>query len=115
MIECLKKEVKLSDGRVVVMRELTGLDEIQMDKILAGDKQATSSTMALGLAMARLATLYSIVSIDGKEVGAIHNMTEATKLAMEFRKRDLDKLAKVFQELNGDPDDSPESDAAATN
>lgn len=112
-MELLTKEVTLSDKRVVVMQELTGLDDTMIDRLFRQDKTITKDTAPAGVALAlvKYGALYSISVIDGTEVRKPTKLGDLMKLAQQFKKRDLDKLVSAYTELNNEEDDSGESQA----
>ena len=96
------KLVELGD-RTVVLRELTGADEMLAIRLLSkefrkGEEEAAQMQQA-GLLMA-----LSVVRIDEENVGAPRTLEDAVGLLAKFKFRELAKLRKAFVELNGGED-----------
>lgn len=99
------EEVKLSDGRVVVMQDLTGADQLVASRIVNAKDQGDFVAMTATL------TCLGIQSIDGKPFARPARMTDVQLFMAGIRMRDLNKLQTAFGRLNGD-DSAGEAPAA---
>lgn len=97
--ELKENEIRLSDGRIVELRELTGLDEMLIDQIASKDKNATNP-IAYGMLTQRISTYYSIASIDGKTVERPGSVKEVYAMATQFKAKDTAIINKKYMELN---------------
>lgn len=114
-LKLVERDVVLSDGRIAIVRELSSFDEMMVEKVITTAKADELQTrMGMQLGLVRALTAYAVQSIDGRERIPIHTYSDVLKFSMGFRKRDMDKLIKAAQELNGD-EDNPESQADETN
>ncbi len=96
-------EVKLSDGRIVKMRETNGADEAAVVQIL-GDHVSLQGAGAQVLVQAN--TLKAIVSIDGAAPPIFRSYNDYKSFARQFKTKDLNKLVRKYTQMNMelDPD-----------
>ena len=90
-------EVKLSDGRLVKMRETTGADEAAVVQLL-GDHISLKGAGSQILIQAD--ALKSIASIDGQNPPIMRSYNDYLKFAREFKTKDLQRITKKYVELN---------------
>lgn len=103
--ELADDEVRLSDGRVVKMRETNGADEAAVAQML-GDKVSLQGAGAKVLVQAN--TLKSIVSIDGQTPSVMRSYNDFIGLSRQFKSRDINRLMTKYAELNLEADvDNP--------
>jgi hypothetical protein len=102
--ELADNEVRLSDGRIVVMREMTGGDEIAVAQML-GDKVSLQGAGAQVLAQANM--LKSIESIDGKPAPILRTYNDILSFARQFKSKDMVKMLQKYAELNLEASDDP--------
>lgn len=92
-------EVKLSDGRIVKLREGKGSDDFviaaELGPVLAGN--AGSAIILINAGIAK-----TIVSIDGKPVEPLRDFEKYRDLLDSFKSKDWSKISKKYNELNGD-------------
>lgn len=98
-------EVRLSDGRVVTLRETTAMDDARMEKVLT---RAGYSMQGMGvMAYARACALASIESIDGRRPQPIRTPAELDATLMLFKTKDMNAIIERYGKLNGaDADDA---------
>lgn len=90
-------EVKLSDGRLVKMRETTGADEAVVVSLL-GDHISLSG--AGGQVLVQANALKSIASIDEQSPPIMRSYNDYLKFARQFKTKDLTRLTKKYVALN---------------
>ena len=90
-------EVRLSDGRLVKMRETTGADEAAVVQIL-GDHISLNG--AGGQVLVQANALKSIASIDGQSPPVFRSYNDYLKFAREFKTKDLARLTRKYVALN---------------
>lgn len=99
-VQLKQGEVVLKDGRKVVMREGSALDEIVSCDLLGkvNPENPTETMMKQYTAQVALC----ILSVDGQKQERPKNHAELLKLMAEFKKGDWSKLTAKYNELNGD-------------
>jgi len=106
-------QVRISDGRIIEMRELTGRDEMIVDKVVATEK--VDSAIAYNILNQRVSMWYSIISINGVPVTRLTTMKAVYALAEQFKSKDTLELVKKYQELNMGEVQTPKSDENSSN
>jgi hypothetical protein len=90
-------EVKLSDGRIVKMRETTGADEAAVVRILGNH---VSLDGAGGQVLIQANALKSVVSIDGQAPPIMASYNDYMKFARMFTTKNLARLTRKYVALN---------------
>jgi len=98
------------------MSELTGRDDLLIDRIIKTDK-TLKAEQGLGFAMLLLKTsaIYSISSIDGNEIPRPTSLQDIYDRAGEYRKRDMDAIVQAYTSLNAPELAQGEADADEKN
>lgn len=98
-------EVRLSDGRLVVMRETTGADDAAVAKML-GDNVSLQGAGAAILVQAT--ALKAVVSIDGQDAPILASYKNFLAFSSKFKSKDLRKIQVKYMQMNSEADpDSP--------
>jgi hypothetical protein len=107
--ELADNEVRLSDGRIVVMRETTAADEAVVAQML-GDKVSLQGAGIQVLTQAN--ALKAIESIDGeplkKEDGSrnlFRTYNDFLSAARQFKSKDMNKIIRKYAEMNLEADE----------
>jgi hypothetical protein len=99
------KEVALSTGKTVVVRELTGADEMLAislcSKFLKFDGDEATASM---LQQLNVQVVLSILKVDDKVLSAPTSYAEVMQLLTTFKQKDFSKIKQAYTELNT-PDD----------
>lgn len=90
-------EVKLSDGRLVKMRETTGADEAAVVSLLGNH---ISLDGAGGQVLIQANALKSIESIDGQSPPIMRSYNDYLKFARQFSTKNLARLTRKYVALN---------------
>lgn len=102
-LDLASKDITLSDGRVVTIREATGLEDMLVEGIVGQDPTLNDKQrVKLALLIGRVSALCSIKVIDGQEQIMPTTIGEAMRLASQFKKRDLDKIIMEYTKFIGD-------------
>lgn len=92
-------EAKLSDGRVVTVRELVGSDEMivaaQLGKVFTPD--GGGAVVFQSCLIAR-----SVESINGQPVTPMRSYSEYRDFLAMFKSKDYSKIKKLYDKVNGD-------------
>jgi hypothetical protein len=92
-------EVRLSDGRIVTIKELVGSDEMvvaaQLGKVFTPD--GGGAIVYRSCLVAR-----SIESIDGKPVSPCKSFQDYRDLSGQFKSKDYALIKNKYEELNGE-------------
>lgn len=94
-----ENQVKLSDGRIVEIRESTGADEIAVAAEL-GDIFGANGGGAVIFQSCLMAK--SISKINGEPVEPLRGYEEYRNFLSLFRSKDWSKVRNLYQKLNGD-------------
>jgi hypothetical protein len=97
--ELADNQVKLSDGRIIEIRETTGADEIVVAAEL-GDTFGANGGGAVIFQSCLMAK--SISKIDGLPNKPIRDFGEYRDFLSSFRSKDWNKIRELYQKLNGD-------------
>lgn len=97
VVEIGDDEVKLTDGRLVKMKETTGADEAAVVQLL-GNKISLSGAGSQILIQAN--ALKSVVAIDGKTPPILCSYNDYLGFARGFKTKDLQRITKKYVELN---------------
>ncbi|EPZ47632.1 hypothetical protein [Alicyclobacillus acidoterrestris] len=95
--ELMSNEIKLSDGRIVAMRESTGADDIAVARML-GDKVSLQGAGQTILMQAN--ALKCIESIDNQPAPIMNNYETFVNLARQFKTKDMNKILLKYAEMN---------------
>lgn len=102
-------EVRLSDGRIIEMREATGADEMivpaQLGKVFTSD--GAGSIIYMNCLIIR-----TVVSIDGKPVEAMRSFEAYRDFMGNIKGKDLTRIKALYNKLNDDVDDEEGNDEA---
>lgn len=92
-------EVKLSDGRIVKMREQIGNDEM----IVAGQIGNVFESNGSGYIIFQTCLIVrTIVSVDGIQPEKMRNYESVRDFLAGFKAKDFNRLKKLFDKLNGE-------------
>lgn len=92
-------QVKLSDGRIVEMRETIGCDEM----VVAAQLGDTFEANGAGSVIFHTCLIaHTIVSIDGVKVVPMRNFEAVRDLLAGFKGRDYKKIAVLYNKLNNE-------------
>lgn len=94
-----ENQVKLSDGRIVEMRESTGADEMAVAAEL-GDIFGANGGGAVIFQSCLMAKVIS--NINGEPVAPLRGYEEYRNFLSLFRSKDWTKIRILYQKLNGD-------------
>lgn len=104
-IEIADDEVKLTDGRLIKMRETTGADEAAVVAML-GEHISLNGAGSQVLVQAN--ALKSIASIDGQNPPIMRSYNDYLKFARMFSTKNLARITKKYVALNMEIDkDNP--------
>lgn len=97
-----ENEVRLSDGRIVAIRELVGADEMivaaQLGKVFTPD--GGGAVVFQSCLIAR-----SVESVDGKLVSPCKSYQDYRELLGSFKSKDYQKIKKTYEVVNGSGSD----------
>ena len=96
-------EIRLSDGRVVKMRETTGADETAVAQILGGK---VSLQGAGSVVLVQANALKAIVSIGGQKPPVMNSYNAYLKFASSFKTRDLNRIKMKYADMNLEADEN---------
>ncbi|MCF8566913.1 hypothetical protein LLE49_19525 [Alicyclobacillus tolerans] len=96
-VEVADDEVKLSDGRIVKMRETTGADDAAVAQML-GDKISLQG--AGGAVFVQANALKAVVSVDGVPAPIMQNYRDFIKFSRTFKTRDMNRIASKYAQMN---------------
>jgi hypothetical protein len=97
--ELADNQVKLSDGRIVEMRESTGADEM----IVSGELGDTFTANGAGAIIFQSCLIAkTVTSIDGKPIMPMRGFTAYRDFAGSFKSKDWNKIKNLYDKLNGD-------------
>lgn len=96
-------EVKLSDGRIVKMRETTGADEAAVAQML-GDKISLQGAGAAILVQAN--ALKAIESIDGQGPPIMRSYNDYLKFARQIKTKDFNRITMKYMAMNNEADEA---------
>jgi len=99
MKELAFNEVRLSDGRVVEMRESTGADEMIVSAELGDNFEANGGGF---LIMRSCLVAKTITKIDGKPIQPMRGFGAYRDFAASFKAKDWNKIRALYDRLNGD-------------
>ena len=105
-----KKELTLKDGRKVVVRQLTALDEfLSLD--LLGEKVDAEDMGKAFLKQLNVQVAMSVFSVDGERVERPKKFDDVLNIMIQFKKPEWAKITTVYNELNGDAkeEETPEN------
>ncbi|KEO82995.1 hypothetical protein [Tumebacillus flagellatus] len=92
-------QVRLSDGRLVEMREMIGSDEM----IVAGQLGGVFEPNGAGAVIFQSCLIVrTIVKVDGMEPPRFRNYEGVRDFLAGFKGKDYTKIKKLFEKLNGD-------------
>lgn len=92
-------QIRLSDGRLVEMREMLGSDEM----IVAGQLGGVFEPNGAGAVIFQSCLIVrTIVSVDGVEPPRFRNYEGVRDFLAGFKGKDYSKIKKLFEKLNGD-------------
>jgi hypothetical protein len=94
-----ENQVKLSDGRIVTLREATGSTEMIVAAYL-GD-QYTPDTAGSVILMCCL-VVYSIEKINEEKAPTLRKFEDFRDLMDSFRKVDFNKIRSLYYKMNSD-------------
>lgn len=94
-----ENQVKLSDGRIVEMRESTGADEMAVSAEL-GDVITNSAGGMLIFQSCLIAKV--VTKINGESVAPLRGYEEYRNFLSLFRSKDWGKVRILYNKLNGD-------------
>jgi hypothetical protein len=97
--ELADNQVKLSDGRIVEIRESTGADELVVAAELGDTFQANGGG---GVIFMTCLIAKTVVSIDGKPLPPLRGYAAYRDFASQFKSKDWNKIRNLYQKLNGD-------------
>lgn len=98
-VELADNQVKLSDGRIVDMRESTGADEMIVASELGDKFEANGSG---GVIFMTCLIAKTISGIDGKPLPPLRGYAAYRDFAAQFKSKDWNKIRNLYQKLNGD-------------
>ena len=96
------EEVTLTDGRVVKVEELTGLDEMIAKKLLGGSIKQQGDLIQLR----EVLLAFAIKEIDGKKVDRPRNIVDVQTLMSQLKSKDTARLDKAYNRLNSDVEEA---------
>ncbi|NRD80283.1 hypothetical protein HPT25_23455 [Bacillus sp. BRMEA1] len=96
--ELADNQVKLSDGRVVEMRESTGADEMAVSAELGDTFQMNGGGMMIYQSCMIAKT---ITNIDGKSIPPMRGYAAYRDFAAGFKSKDWVKIKQLYNKLNG--------------
>jgi hypothetical protein len=101
-------EIALSDGTRVILRETSGYDDEVNEKLLGrfGYALVGMGPASFGRAMA----LLSIESIDGEPRLRPRTKRDLDELLLRFKSRDIIKIIRLYNEINGMQDGSTDEE-----
>jgi hypothetical protein len=92
-------QVRLSDGRLVEMREMIGSDEM----IVAGQLGGVFEPNGAGAVIFQSCLIVrTILKVDGVEPPRFRNYEGVRDFLGGFKGKDYTKIKKLFEKLNGD-------------
>lgn len=97
--ELKDNQLRLTDGRVITIRELTGLDELMIVKIV-GQQKGNESTQGYVVLTQMVSCWYSVAEIDGVPVVKPTSMDAINKLAAKFLMKDTGLIMKKYSAVN---------------
>ena len=98
--ELKANEVKLRDGRIVEIRELSALED-SLAYRLAGPELAKDNNQILsGLTVRATQVAASLAKIDGKDCPPIRSLEEVFNMQAKFGKKDWAKISDKYFEVN---------------
>lgn len=93
------KEVKLSDGRVVVVKEVTALEDTLGYQLIAPAYDEKKPAGA-GILHRSVMVLLSIVSIDDEPFGTPQSLDEVYVMLGGFKRLDWGSIQLAYDDLN---------------
>lgn len=99
MMNRLTETVSLSDGRKVLMQELSAME------LMAASKLATSKGDSDAMAMAASATCFSIAEVDGQKFPRPTNIVSVQAFMGGLKARDFARLTAAYGRLNAGDDE----------
>lgn len=96
------KEKKLRSGRTVVMRELTGVDEMNSTRCISKELLMSDSQQAIGYAQSSVLALMAIVDYFGKGMDYWYpkNEQDFTNKMASIPRKDFMEILGLHLELN---------------
>ncbi|MBL0386228.1 hypothetical protein JJB07_06125 [Tumebacillus sp. ITR2] len=92
-------QVRLSDGRIVDMREMLGSDEM----IVAGQLGDVFEANGSGAIIFQNCLIVRTISkIDGVDVPRLRNYEQVRDFLSNFKAKDYTRIKRLFETLNGD-------------
>lgn len=102
-VQVADDEVKLSDGRVLKLRETTGADDAAVAQMLGSNVSLDGASAKI---LIEAQALKSIASIDGKEPPIMRSYNEYLTFARGFKTKDMGRIQKKYMDLNFEADES---------
>lgn len=97
--ELQENQVRLSDGRIVEMRELVGSDEM----IVAGQLGDVFEPNGAGAVIFQTCLIArTITKVGGIDTPRFRNYEGVREFLSNFKGKDYAKIKKLFETLNGD-------------
>lgn len=92
-------EVKLSDGRIVKIREAKGSDEM----IVSGELGSVFEPNGGGAVIFQNCLIAkTIIALDGQPVEPLKGFERVRDFAAQFSSKDWNKIKKLYDKLNSD-------------
>lgn len=92
-------QVKLSDGRIVEMRESTGADEMIVSAELGDNFQANGAGYTI---MQSCLTAKTVTKIDGQPIPTIRGYAAYRDFTAGFKSKDWNRIKTLYNTLNGE-------------
>lgn len=96
-----ENQVKLSDGRIIELREATGADEMIVSAELGDNFQANGGGVVI---MQTCLIAKTVTKIDGNPIPPRRGFAEYRDFAGNFRSKDWNKIRNLYNILNGEDD-----------
>lgn len=98
----------LRDGRIVVMRELTGTDEYTVEKFMA--KEGYKPDSFAMILYVKLLAMTALVSVGNDQYPPVKTLAELILRLSNFTSKELAAILKLYNTVNGRGDDEEGND-----
>lgn len=93
------KELKLKSGKVVLLKELSALEDVLSFRMVGPDFDQNNQ-FGGGVTIRSIQIALSILSIDGVEPKPLRKLEEIFEFMTKFTKKEWTAIAEAFSELN---------------
>lgn len=99
------KDVKLSDGRVVTVRELTGADEMLSIRLMGKEMSLDQKEVgAAVMTQQNVLVCLSVFKIDGEPCKTPNSLEAVMQTLTQYKLSDWNKIRGAFNDLNAGDD-----------